>query len=329
MCGIVGYIGPKQAASVVLDGLKRLEYRGYDSAGIAVLKQNGGIDVTRAVGKLHNLSDRLMDEPMKGHIGIGHTRWATHGGVTELNAHPHIGMNGRVAVVHNGIIENYATLRREMTDEGYVFQSETDTEVIANLVDGYLAGGDDLLSAVQKGAAPHPGRKRVRLPQPPRTGHARRSRGWAMQAASSSGWARARSFIASDIPAILEYTRDVIFLENRQIAQVTRMASRSTGLDGTPVTAARCNDPLGSDIGGKRTVSPLYAEGDLANNHAPSPIRFAGAWISIVGACSLIRCRSPKRKHAPSPKSRRWRAAPRTTRPWWASLCSRISPKSR
>ncbi|HNT73461.1 MAG TPA: glutamine--fructose-6-phosphate aminotransferase, partial [Anaerolineae bacterium] len=104
MCGIVGYVGPRQAAPIVLAGLKRLEYRGYDSAGIAVLHQNGGIVVERAVGKLNNLQERLWGHPLEGTIGIGHTRWATHGGVTETNAHPHIGMNGRVAVVHNGII---------------------------------------------------------------------------------------------------------------------------------------------------------------------------------------------------------------------------------
>lgn len=114
MCGIVGYIGPRQAAHVVLGGLKRLEYRGYDSSGIAVLHEPAGITVERAIGKLNNLQERLMLKPLAGHIAIGHMRWATHGGVTELNAHPHIGMNGRVAVVHNGIVENYAALRQEM-----------------------------------------------------------------------------------------------------------------------------------------------------------------------------------------------------------------------
>ncbi len=237
MCGIVGYVGPRQAAPIVLAGLKRLEYRGYDSAGIAVLHQNGGIVVERAVGKLNNLQERLWGHPLEGTIGIGHTRWATHGGVTETNAHPHIGMNGRVAVVHNGIIENYAELRREMTDEGISFTSETDTEVAAHLVDGYLAGGADLCTAVQRALPAIQGASAFVFlsPEAPdtlivaRLGNA---------GGIVIGIGEGETFIASDIPAILEYTRNVIFLENRQMARITPQGAEIFKLDGTPISPA-------------------------------------------------------------------------------------------
>ncbi len=236
MCGIVGYVGPQQAAPIVLAGLKRLEYRGYDSAGIAVLHQNGGIAVERAVGKLNNLQERLWGHPLEGTIGIGHTRWATHGGVTETNAHPHVGMNGRVAVVHNGIIENYAELRNEMADEGIHFTSETDTEVAAHLVDGHLAGGADLFTAVQRALPSIQGASAFVFvsPQAPDTlVVARLGNAGGIVIGKGDG----EMFIASDIPAILEYTRDVIFLESRQIARVTPQGAQIFTLDGKPVAS--------------------------------------------------------------------------------------------
>ncbi len=234
MCGIVGYVGPRQAASIVLGGLKRLEYRGYDSAGIAVLHQNGGIVVERAVGKLSNLQERLNQNPLTGTIGIGHTRWATHGGVTENNAHPHVGRNGRVAVVHNGIIENYAELRREMTEEGILFTSETDTEVAAHLVDGYLASGADLLTAVQRALPSIQGASAFVFLSPQEPEHlvvARLGNAGGIVIGMGDG----EMFIASDIPAILEYTRNVIFLENRQMARISRNGAEIFRLDGMPV----------------------------------------------------------------------------------------------
>jgi len=234
MCGIVGYVGPRQAASIVLGGLKRLEYRGYDSAGIAVLHQNGGIVVERAVGKLSNLQERLNQNPLTGNIGIGHTRWATHGGVTENNAHPHVGRNGRVAVVHNGIIENYAELRREMTEEGILFTSETDTEVAAHLVDGYLASGADLLTAVQRALPSIQGASAFVFLSPQEPEHlvvARLGNAGGIVIGMGDG----EMFIASDIPAILEYTRNVIFLENRQMARISRNGAEIFRLDGMPV----------------------------------------------------------------------------------------------
>src|SRR6266851_925447 len=129
MCGIVGYIGPRQAAPIILEGLRRLEYRGYDSAGLAVV-QDGQLVVRRDVGKLSNLERLLSDQPVSGCVGIGHTRWATHGAPSARNAHPHVGMTGDVVVVHNGIVENYLSLREELAAEGSVFNSDTDTEVI-------------------------------------------------------------------------------------------------------------------------------------------------------------------------------------------------------
>ncbi len=221
MCGIVGYVGPQQAAEVVLAGLKRLEYRGYDSAGIAAMNQNGGISVKRAVGKLHNLASCLDIEPLAGRVAIGHTRWATHGGVTEQNAHPHLGMNGNVAVVHNGIIENYAELREELRAEGVAFKSETDTEVVAHLVSGYLAGGNDLLTAVRR-ALPHlQGASAFvflsqREPEHIVTARLGNAGGIVI------GYGEGEMFVASDIPAILSHTRRMTFLENGQIARLSR-----------------------------------------------------------------------------------------------------------
>ncbi|MGD9093354.1 MAG: class II glutamine amidotransferase, partial [Anaerolineales bacterium] len=149
MCGIVGYIGPQDATPIILNGLKRLEYRGYDSAGLAVI-QNSHIEVRRDAGKLARLAKLLEESPVQGHIGIGHTRWATHGEPSARNAHPHIGMTGDVVVVHNGIVENFLELREELSAEGADFKSETDTEVIVHLVERYLSSDYDLAEAARR-----------------------------------------------------------------------------------------------------------------------------------------------------------------------------------
>ena len=149
MCGIVGYVGPRQASEVLLGGLARLEYRGYDSAGVAVIGSDcDQLSVVRRVGKLSNLSHALEGAPVEGSVGIGHTRWATHGRPSEENAHPHADCKGRVAVVHNGIIENYAELREELAANGHILRSETDTETIAHLIESYYDG--DLVAAVTR-----------------------------------------------------------------------------------------------------------------------------------------------------------------------------------
>src|SRR5208283_1474212 len=147
MCGIVGYIGRREAEPILVEGLKRLEYRGYDSAGLATVA-GSRMHVRKHSGRISELAALLSEQPAPGSSGISHTRWATHGGATDANAHPHLGGDGSVAVVHNGVIENYTTLKRQLQEHGYLFRSQTDTEVIAHLIDSYLQ--DDLVEAVQK-----------------------------------------------------------------------------------------------------------------------------------------------------------------------------------
>jgi glutamine---fructose-6-phosphate transaminase (isomerizing) len=251
MCGIVGYIGSRDAASVVLGGLKKLEYRGYDSAGIAALYRNGDISVVRAVGKLHNLEEKLAPTCQGCEAAMGHTRWATHGGVTEQNAHPHISMDHRVAVVHNGIIENYAALRDTLTAQGVQFTSETDTEVIAHLVEQDLRDGADLLSAVRAALPQIRGASAfvfISRDDPDCLVTARLGNAGGIVIGQGEG----ETFIASDIPAILEYTRDVIFLEDRQVASITRAGAEIFSLDDRPVNLRTYNipwDPVAAEKG--------------------------------------------------------------------------------
>jgi glutamine---fructose-6-phosphate transaminase (isomerizing) len=215
MCGIVGYIGPKEATEVLVGGLSRLEYRGYDSAGVAIV-EGEGLSVVRRVGKLHYLSDALDRAPVPGRIGIGHTRWATHGRPSEDNAHPHVDCEGRVAVVHNGIIENYRELREELASTGHLLRSETDTETIAHLIEAYYAG--DLVEAVAKATARLRGSYAiavVHLDHPDTLIAAR------MDSPLIIGTGHGENIIASDIPAVLEYTRDVVVLHDGDLAVVT------------------------------------------------------------------------------------------------------------
>jgi len=235
MCGIVGYIGPRQAPAVVLQGLKRLEYRGYDSAGIAVI-DNGTLDVRRDVGKLANLEALLRESPLSGHRAIGHTRWATHGAPSRRNAHPHVSMNGRVVLVHNGIVENFKTLREELDAEGVAFRSETDTEVIVQLVERYMAGGLSLEQATRQTLAHLEGANAIvlmSLDQPDELVCARIGNAGGITLGIGEG----EMFIASDIPAILEHTRRMVFLESRQMAVLNAGGYRVTDLDGRPAPA--------------------------------------------------------------------------------------------
>ncbi len=230
MCGIVGYIGPRQAPAVVMGGLKRLEYRGYDSAGIAVL-DGDSIDIRRDVGKLGNLEALLAQEPLAGQVGIGHTRWATHGAPSRRNAHPHLGMDGRVVLVHNGIVENYQSLREELTAEGVAFRSETDTEVIVQLVERYMAAGLSLAEAARRTLRQLEGANAVVLMSidtPDQLVCARIGNAGGI----ALGLGEGEMFIASDIQAILEYTRRIIFLESRQMAVISADGYRVTDLDG-------------------------------------------------------------------------------------------------
>jgi glucosamine--fructose-6-phosphate aminotransferase (isomerizing) len=234
MCGIVGYVGPRAATPIVLEGLKRLEYRGYDSAGIAVI-QDGEITVRRDMGKLVNLEKLLHAQPMIGTIGIGHTRWATHGRPSQLNAHPHIDCTGQTVVIQNGIVENYLTLRQELHDEGHRFSSETDTEVIVHLVERYLKSGLPLVTAVALTLQAIKGAHAIVVMsalEPDKLVAARL--GYA--GGVTVGIGEREMFIASDMPAILGHTQKVIHLESQELAVVTAEGARFLNLDGFPVS---------------------------------------------------------------------------------------------
>ena len=235
MCGIVGYIGPQDATPLILNGLQRLEYRGYDSAGIAVL-QKGEIAIRRDVGKLNNLMQLVQQEPLNGRIGIGHTRWATHGQPSSRNAHPHISANGRTVVVHNGIVENFRALRDELEAEGVRFQSDTDTEVIVHLVQREISCGKNVTEATQAAVKLLRGAHAIVVlsaDEPDRLVAVRIGNAGGVALGIGEG----EMFIASDIPAILEHTRRMIFLESRQMATLTRDAYHIQTLDGEPVDA--------------------------------------------------------------------------------------------
>lgn len=233
MCGIVGYVGKKQAAPILLDGLSKLEYRGYDSAGMAVY-DGEKIVISKSTGRLKVLSELTHDgENMPGHIGIGHTRWATHGEPTEANAHPHFNEAQTIAVVHNGIIENYLKLKKVLTDRGYVFRSETDTEVVAHLLDYYYNKYDkDPLTAVVKVIQRVEGSYALGIifsDFPDEVYSVRKDSPLIV------GKAKEGNLIASDVPAVLKYTRDVFFIENEEIARLTEDNIEFFNVDGEPV----------------------------------------------------------------------------------------------
>jgi glucosamine--fructose-6-phosphate aminotransferase (isomerizing) len=229
VCGIVGYVGPKPLVPVIMDGLRRLEYRGYDSAGIAVVR-DGELHIRRSAGKLSRLEDVLAKQPLDGTFGIGHTRWATHGRPTEENAHPHRDCKNRIVVVHNGIIENYLELKRELSAEGHKFVTETDTEVVAHLVEKETRR-DGLAAAVRRALARLHGLFALVLisADDPETIVAVRNGPPVVV-----GLGQGEYFVASDIPAILAHTREVVFLDDREIAVVTRAGVTFTDFDGTP-----------------------------------------------------------------------------------------------
>jgi glutamine---fructose-6-phosphate transaminase (isomerizing) len=233
MCGIVGYVGPRQASPIVFEGLKRLEYRGYDSAGIAVI-QDGQIAIRRQAGKLDCLGDLLAVQPVKGTVGLGHTRWATHGRPCETNAHPHVDCTGQVVVIQNGIVENYRALRRELRAEGHEFKSETDTEVIVHLVERYMLQGLGLAESVRQALHRIEGAHAIAVLsslEPDKLVTARLGNAGGV----TIGVGQGEMFVASDIPAILEHTQEVIHLDNREMAVVTAEGARFFDLDGHTV----------------------------------------------------------------------------------------------
>lgn len=215
MCGIVGYIGKNSAQDIILEGLEKLEYRGYDSAGMALVEK-GNLKSRKHVGRLFNLADSLRENPIYGHVGIGHTRWATHGAPSDLNSHPHLNRNKTIAVVHNGIIENYRSIKEELLEEGYEFISETDTEAIVHLIDRYYEG--DLMEAVFKAEERLKGAYALAVisQDNPEEIVAVRHESPLILGVGETEW-----FVASDIPAILKYTNKVIYLENRDIVKIS------------------------------------------------------------------------------------------------------------
>ena len=234
MCGIVGYVGPRDATPIILNGLKRLEYRGYDSAGVAVINDNN-IDVRRDAGKLSQLVDLVSKSPLNGAPGIGHTRWATHGAPSARNAHPHVGSTGRMVVVHNGIVENFLELKDELASEGVKFNSDTDTETIVHLAENHKSAGVSFEDAARKTFKQIEGANVVLLlstEEPDKIIAARIGNAGGVVVGLGDG----ENFLASDIPAILEHTRKMIFLESRQMVVVTRDSVRVETLDGEEVT---------------------------------------------------------------------------------------------
>ncbi len=232
MCGIVGYVGERLVARVLLDGLRRLEYRGYDSAGIAI-HDGEGLRLVRAVGKLDNLAQAIEYRELPGTMGIGHTRWATHGRPSESNAHPHVA--GSVAVVHNGIIENHLELKHQLQHDGVVFKSDTDTEIAAHLVHRALEKGGTLWEAVQRALEQIRGAYALAVVsdrEPDRIIVAKNASPLVI------GIGDGETLAASDIPALLSYTRNVIFLEDGEMAELTRSGVRIAKADGTPVERA-------------------------------------------------------------------------------------------
>jgi glucosamine--fructose-6-phosphate aminotransferase (isomerizing) len=257
MCGIVGYVGPKKVVPVILEGLRRLEYRGYDSAGIAVGSAHSAVlEVCRAPGKLGNLEDLLEEHPLQGTFGIGHTRWATHGRPTEENAHPHRDCTGRIVVVHNGIVENYLDLKRELTAQGHKFVTETDTEIIAHLIE-----------QVQKDA--EAAKAPILLEQAVRLAVKRLTGAFALGVLSAAepnkivaarfgppvviGVGDGESFVASDVPGILHHTRNIYFLADGDMAILTAAGVELTDFSGKPIQRELTRiqwDPIQAEKGG-------------------------------------------------------------------------------
>ena len=230
MCGIVGYIGSQNAQNFVIDGLEKLEYRGYDSAGIAVNTGKSKFDIVKKVGRLKNLENALKENPLKGNIGIGHTRWATHGKPSDVNSHPHFNKDKTLVVVHNGIIENYLELKKDLISKGYEFISETDTEVVAHLLDSLYEG--DLLEAVKKMLKIIKGAYALgmmSISEPDRIIAARK------ESPLIVGLGKGENFIASDIPAILKYTRDIYLIENNEIVEIKKDSVKIMDTEGNEV----------------------------------------------------------------------------------------------
>ncbi len=284
MCGIVGYVGGREAAPIVMEGLRRLEYRGYDSAGIAVL-DGGEVQLRRSPGKLDNLERILGAEPPRGTTGFGHTRWATHGKPSETNAHPHVDCRRRAVVIHNGIVENYLELRRDLRSRGHEFASETDTEVIVHLVEEELAAGYPLLEAVRRSLLRIRGAHAIVVmsaDEPDRLVAARLGNAGGV----TIGFGKDEMFIASDLPALLEHTRQVVFLDSHELAVVTRDHVDVVRLDGTPVekpVQTITLDPISAAKGGYKhfMLKEIYEQPQALQDTIRSRLRFSPPEIHL------------------------------------------------
>ena len=248
MCGIIGYIGPKDVVPVLIDGLRRLEYRGYDSAGVAVVR-DGAVDLRRSAGKLSNLETVIRLAPLVGDYGVGHTRWATHGRPTEENAHPHRDCTGKIVVVHNGIIENYLDLKHELQRQGHKFVTETDTEIVAHLVEREMKD-DGLENAVRRALLLMRGLFALVLisaDDPEKIVTVRNGPPIVV------GLGDGEFFVASDVPPILQHTRDVFFLGDGEIAVLSKDSVRVTDFEGNEVEPVKQRitwDPILAEKGG-------------------------------------------------------------------------------
>jgi glutamine---fructose-6-phosphate transaminase (isomerizing) len=250
MCGIIGYVGEREAAPILLDGLSRLEYRGYDSVGIAVLDERGEIAIHKRVGKLGGLASALSGDTPAGHQGIGHTRWATHGKPSDINAHPHRDCNGDVVVIHNGIVENHEELRQRLLDAGHEFSSETDTEVIPHLLEDHIRAGSDLYQALERTVGQISGAHAILAMSKSEPGTIVAAR-VGNAGGVVIGYGHGESFLASDLPALLPHSRRVVYLEDGDVARVTaaRIVYRRAGreVERTPQVVAY--DPVSAAKG--------------------------------------------------------------------------------
>jgi len=266
MCGIIGYIGSKPVVPVLLDGLRRMEYRGYDSAGVALVGEHG-IELRRSAGKLSNLEQTIRTEPVDGLYGVGHTRWATHGRPTEENAHPHRDCTGRIVVVHNGIIENYLELKAELQRQGHDFKTETDTEIVAHLVEREMKT-DGLENAVRRALKLMRGMFALVLvsaEDPEKIVAVRNGPPIVV------GLGKDEFFVASDIPAILSHTRDVVFLGDEEMAVITRSGVDFTDYDGRAVSKTTQRvmwDPIAAEKGGHKhfMLKEIYEQPSAARD---------------------------------------------------------------
>jgi glucosamine--fructose-6-phosphate aminotransferase (isomerizing) len=307
MCGIVGYIGPKKVVPVIIEGLRKLEYRGYDSAGIAVLDAAGKLEIRRASGKLRNLEEVIQKSPIDGTYGIGHTRWATHGRPTEENAHPHRDCSGQIVVVHNGIIENYLELKEQLQREGHKFATETDTEIVAHLVEKNLQFADGqipLEEAVRKSL------KQLRgiyalvflsTSDPDKIVAAR------LGPPAVVGLGEGEYFVASDIPALLEHTRNMFFLADGDIAVLTKDGVRVMDHDGKTVERKPHHvawDPIMAEKGATSTTCRRIFEQPRRTRH------FLGRISQDTEKSILAKWDSPSSNFANSKMFASSRAAP-------------------